>query len=51
MYAELKRWQVEVIDSNETEIGGIKEISFIDCFNQFMIEQSKNMNKDIESKT
>ena len=29
MYAELKRWQVEVIDSNETEIGGIKEISFM----------------------
>jgi len=29
MYAELKRWQVEVIDSNETELGGIKEISFM----------------------
>ncbi len=29
MYAELKRWQVEVIDINETEIGGIKEISFM----------------------
>ncbi len=29
MYAELKRWQVEIIDSNETEIGGIKEISFM----------------------
>ena len=29
MYAELKRWQVEVIDLNETEIGGIKEISFM----------------------
>ena len=30
---------------------GLKEISFIDCFNQFMIEQSKDMNKDIEPKT
>ena len=29
MYAELKRWEVEVIDINETEIGGIKEISFM----------------------
>ncbi len=29
MYAELKRWTVEVIDLNETEIGGIKEISFM----------------------
>lgn len=29
MYAELKRWQVEVIDLNETEIGGVKEISFM----------------------
>lgn len=29
MYAELKRWQVEVIDINETEIGGIKEVSFM----------------------
>ena len=29
MYAELKRWQVEVMDINETEIGGIKEISFM----------------------
>ena len=29
MYAELKRWQVEVMDLNETEIGGIKEISFM----------------------
>lgn len=29
MYAELKRWQVEVIDLNETEIGGIKEVSFM----------------------
>lgn len=29
MYAELKKWQVEIIDSNETEIGGIKEISFM----------------------
>ena len=29
MYAELKYWQVEIIDINETEIGGIKEISFM----------------------
>ena len=29
MYADLKRWQVEVIDINETEIGGVKEVSFM----------------------
>ena len=29
MYAELKRWQVEVADMNETGIGGIKEVSFM----------------------
>ena len=29
MYADLKRWQVEVIDINETGIGGIKEVSFM----------------------
>jgi len=29
MYAELKRWQVEVIDINETGIGGVKEVSFM----------------------
>lgn len=29
MYAESKRWQIEVMDINETGIGGIKEISFI----------------------
>ena len=28
MYAYLNRWQVEVLDINETELGGIKEISF-----------------------
>lgn len=28
MYAESNRWQVEVLDINETELGGIKEISF-----------------------
>jgi len=28
MYAERKRWKIEVINVNETEIGGIKEISF-----------------------
>ncbi|MEG0872875.1 MAG: peptide chain release factor 1 [Clostridia bacterium] len=29
MYAEIKRWQVEVIDMNETGIGGLKEVSFM----------------------
>lgn len=29
MYAELKRWQVEVLDINETGIGGLKEVSFM----------------------
>lgn len=29
MYADLKHWQVEVLDSNETGIGGIKEVSFM----------------------
>ena len=29
MYADLKRWQVELIDINETGIGGIKEVSFM----------------------
>ncbi len=29
MYAELKRWQIEVIDINETGIGGVKEVSFM----------------------
>ena len=29
MYADLKRWQVEVLDMNETELGGIKEVSFM----------------------
>ena len=29
MYAELRRWQVEVIDINETGIGGLKEVSFM----------------------
>ncbi|WMJ22271.1 peptide chain release factor 1 [Paludicola sp. MB14-C6] len=28
MYAEAKGWKVEVIDINETELGGIKEVSF-----------------------
>lgn len=28
MYAETNRWQVEVLDLNETELGGIKEVSF-----------------------
>ena len=29
MYAERKGWRVEVLNLNETEIGGIKEISFL----------------------
>lgn len=29
MYADLKRWQVELLDINETGIGGIKEVSFM----------------------
>lgn len=29
MYADLKHWQVEVMDMNETELGGIKEVSFM----------------------
>ena len=29
MYADLKRWQVETLDMNETGIGGIKEVSFM----------------------
>lgn len=29
MYATLKNWQVEVLDMNETGIGGIKEVSFM----------------------
>ena len=29
MYADLKRWKIEVLDINETGIGGIKEVSFL----------------------
>jgi len=29
MYAESKRWKIEINNINETEIGGIKEISFM----------------------
>ncbi len=29
MYAENKRWKVEILSSNITELGGIKEISFL----------------------
>ena len=29
MYAESKKWKVEVLDLNETELGGIKEITFM----------------------
>ena len=29
MYAESKRWTIEVLNANETELGGYKEISFM----------------------
>ncbi len=29
MYAESKRWSIEVVNANETELGGFKEISFM----------------------
>ena len=29
MYAETKRWKVEIANLNETELGGVKEVSFI----------------------
>jgi len=29
MYADLNHWQVDILDVNETELGGIKEISFM----------------------
>ncbi|MDR1117378.1 MAG: peptide chain release factor 1 [Oscillospiraceae bacterium] len=29
MHAEMKRWKTEVLNINETELGGIKEISFM----------------------
>ena len=29
MYAEAKRWKIEILNSNETGLGGYKEISFI----------------------
>ena len=29
MYAESKGWKLEVVNANETELGGIKEISFV----------------------
>jgi peptide chain release factor 1 len=29
MYAERKRWKAEILNINETELGGIKEVSFI----------------------
>ena len=28
MYAEAKRWKVELLNANETELGGFKEVSF-----------------------
>lgn len=29
MYAESKKWKIEIINANETELGGYKEISFM----------------------
>jgi peptide chain release factor 1 len=29
MYAEIKRWKLEILNLNETELGGVKEISFL----------------------
>ncbi len=29
MYAEARRWNIDVVSINETELGGIKEISFV----------------------
>ena len=29
MYAEARRWKVEIVGANETELGGFKEISFM----------------------
>lgn len=29
MYAESKRWKIEILSSNITELGGVKEISFL----------------------
>lgn len=29
MYAERKRWKIEIMNINETELGGLKEISFM----------------------
>ncbi len=29
MYAESRRWKIEVLNINETELGGIKEVSFV----------------------
>ncbi len=29
MYAESRRWKMEIINANETELGGIKEVSFM----------------------
>lgn len=28
MYAEMKHWKIEVLNANETELGGFKEVSF-----------------------
>ena len=29
MYAESRRWKVEIVNANETELGGFKEVSFM----------------------
>ena len=29
MYAERKRWKIDILNENATELGGYKEISFM----------------------
>ena len=42
MYAERKSWKIEIVNRNETELGGIREISFIvqgpDAFSRLRFE-------------
>ncbi len=43
MYAESKRWKVEIANINETELGGVKEVSFViegdGAFSRFKFEK------------
>ncbi len=42
MYAETKRWKTEILNANETELGGFKEVSFMiegeGAFSRFKFE-------------